>query len=247
MQPLLNGLRILNTRPLEQGQRLSQQIRAAGGVAITCPTIEIQPESVQWMKKLPALSQVDYAIFISANAVHYCFEQLIVPWPDSIKVFAIGRATAAKLASYSIRVDGVPLTADSEHLLSLPTLHPLQHRSILLFKGEGGRKLIKEALLSQGAQLLELNVYKRVIPNPNTQFINSLWHDDGMDIILLTSVQSMQNLFKLFHKDAHPWLSGKTFLVISTRLAEAARLMGLRNILVSPPDKIIQTLAHYKD
>ena len=41
------------------------------------------------------------------------------------------------------------------------------------------------------------------MPKISRQFINSIWHDDLVDIILLTSEQSLHNLFKMFGKEAH--------------------------------------------
>ncbi|WP_133136543.1 uroporphyrinogen-III synthase [Legionella rowbothamii] len=244
MNRSLHGLRVLNTRPQEQAQPLSARIQAAQGIAIELPTLEIQATD-DWLGQLPDLKSIQQAIFISANAVQQCFMQLQqaqIHWPSTIKVIAIGNGSATMLKQFAIQVHATPLIADSEHLLALPSLKHPQKQKILLFKGEGGRPLIEESLLQQGAELIALNVYQRVLPKINDQFIKSIWRDDLVDIILLTSEQSMRHLFQLFPKDAHHWLRSKTCLVISERLAQSASSLGIKHIIRSHPEGIMNAL-----
>jgi uroporphyrinogen-III synthase len=244
----LKGLRILNTRPKKQAKSLNNAIKNANGITIECPTIEIKATSNAWVNTLPDLKKVNHAIFISANAVHYCFTQLrlhTINWPEHINVIAIGQASAKALNEFNIAVNYVPETPDSEHLLTLNILQQLNDQTILLFKGEGGRELIEERLLQQGAKVIRLEVYKRKLPKINHQFINSVWRDDLVDIILLTSEQSILNLFKMFSKEAHHWLQEKPCLVISERLAKSAASFGIKKIIISHPDRVMNTLFDY--
>ena len=250
MNNFLNKLRILNTRPKKQGQALSHLIHQLGGIAYDVPTLEIKESNTDWIEALPNLTSVDYAIFISANAVEYCFKALHknkYAWPQQIKVIPIGQATAKILQQYQIKIDNIPLVSDSEHLLSLMSFYPLQHKKVLLFKGEGGRTLIEEGLKKEQVSLSIFNVYQRTMPFIDTQYINSLWQNDAVDIILLTSEQSIHNLFKLFGPEAHTWLQSKPCLVLSERLAQTASLLGMKTIKISHPDRIIATLLDYKD
>lgn len=245
----LNGLRVLNTRPKKQGQELAKLINNAGGISLDCPTLEIRATPTHWLQKIPHLNTVEQAIFISANAVEYTFEEMNrkdIAWPTSIKVIAIGQGTARALQNYQIEIDKIPLIPDSEHLLSLmnPTL---KNKVILLFKGEGGRAVIENALQEKQAQLIILAVYKRFLPSIPHDYIYSLWHNDAVDIILLTSEQSIHNLFMLFNQDAHDWLQNKPCLVISERLKQAASLKGIKKIIISHPNRIIETLDDHKD
>lgn len=248
MTQTLNGIRILNTRPQNQAKTLSKHITEAGGISIECPTIEIKATNKIWMKLLPDLSEVNLAIFVSANAVHQCFTQLKlnnISWPTHIEVIAIGHGSAKALAEVNILVNNIPDKADSEHLLTLKILQQLKNQTVLLFKGEGGRQLIEEGLLQRGAKLIILNVYRRMMPKINHQFINSLWRDDLVDIILLTSEHSIHNLFKMFSKEGHQWIIEKPCLVISERLAKSASYFGIKKIIISHPDRMMNTLFDY--
>jgi uroporphyrinogen-III synthase len=123
----------------------------------------------------------------------------------------------------------------------------IKQKIILLFKGEGGRTLIEESLITKQAKLIILAVYQRILPAINYQFTNSLWRDDAVDIILLTSEQSIHNLFKLFSQESHDWLQNKPCIVISERLAQIASKLGVKKIKISHPNRIIRTLLDYKD
>ncbi|KTC91957.1 uroporphyrinogen-III synthase [Legionella cincinnatiensis] len=248
MKRSLKGLRILNTRPREQAHKLTQSILASGGIALELPALEIQASNSDWIYLLPNLNTVDHALFISANAVHYCFtqfNQLHINWPTSIQVIAIGQGTATALQKYNIQVSAIPEFPDSEHLLSLETLQHLEKQNVLLFKGKEGRPLIEEQLIQKGANLVILKVYQRVMPKLSPLFVQSIWRDDLVDIILLTSEQSLINLFKLFGKEAHHWLKNKTWLVISERLAQIASSLGIHKINISHPNQVLNTLLDY--
>ncbi len=241
----LNGLRVLNTRPLDQGVSLNQAIEDAGGIPIVLPALTIEPSADAWLKKLPPLAQVEHAIFISTNAINYFFsklEQLRLIWPATIETTAIGQSSANALEKWKISVDHVPAMADSEHLLQFDFLQQIKNQTILLVKGEGGKIDITNTLLTRGANLISIDVYRRILPNINPQRIYSLWHDDVVDIILFTSQQSIQNIFTLFGENGRSWLCKTPCVVISERLAEAASLLGMQTIFVSRYDTILNTL-----
>jgi len=244
-KPNLKGLHVLNTRPVEQAKPLSQAIEAAGGIVISCPALTIKAKDRAWLRELPDLNTVAKAIFISANAVNYCFEALNCPWPSTIQVIAIGDATAAALAHFGITADSVPAISDSENLLKQEALQEVKDQLILLFKGENGRTLITETLKARGANLQHFDVYKRILPKLDPQQLASLWQNEVVDIILITSQQAMNNLFTLFGEEAQTWLCSTPFLVVSERLAKEAALLGIQKIVVSDPKAILTTLHQF--
>lgn len=242
----LNGLRVLNTRPAPNNQALSQAIRALGGISIELPALCIVPK-VQRLEN-PSQQAIRLAIFISPNAVDCYFKQLHqqnLTWPSSIEVIALGRATANRLSLWDVRTDQMPEVADSEHLLQLNVLQNPHNQTILLIKGEGGRPEMAAALKDRGANLITLALYQRQCPHYTPTYLNSLWHNDAVDIILLTSQQAMHNLFSLFGTDAHPWLCGKACLVISERLHQEAKRFGINRVVISRYDEILNSLCHY--
>ena len=246
----LEGLCILNTRPLPQGHQLSEAIMNAGGSSIELPAIEIKPTTTEsWLNLLPPLNNVRQAIFISTNAINYFFSGLqknAILWPTSIPITTIGHASANALKAWHLNAANIPSMADSEHLLQLECLQQVKDQTILLIKGEGGRMDIISTLVKHGASLVSLNVYRRALPNIPPQSLKAVWHNDAVDIILLTSHAAIQNLFLLMGKEAHGWLRNTPCLVISKRLADMAALFGMRTIIVSRYDTILDTLERYK-
>lgn len=244
MNKSLHGLRILNTRPTTQAATLSAQIRAAGGESIECPALEIIPTQQDWVHTLPSLNTVDLAIFISSNAVTHtlmALEKNQIDWPETIKTIAIGTGTAKTLESRHIKVSQIPETQDSENLIQLPCFQN-PPKNILLFKGMGGRDVIELQLSGMGHHVMPLVVYERIMPQIHPDYIKSLWQENKVDIILLTSAQSLQHLLTLFGSDARAWLESKIWLTISPRLTATARDAGIKNVITGSPDTIIETL-----
>lgn len=245
----LNGLRVLNTRPFHQGAALSQAIRDAGGVSIDLPALVIEPTAIDWLTQLPALNSIQHALFISSNAVDWFFaalKQSAIPWPASIHITAIGIPTATALNKQGIQVHDVPTITDSEHLLALDALQKIQNDTVLLVKGIDGRPLIAETLLARGAHLIPLEVYHSKPSLFNPVEINSLWQDDAVDIILLTSELAMRNLLMAFAGKGRSWLCHKPCLVISERLAAVADSLGMKNILLCHHDTLLTALKGFK-
>ncbi len=227
------GLRILNTRPIGQNAALSQTIRQAGAIPIECPALAIEPVENDWTSPLGDLLWIDKAIFISPNAVHYCFErlnQLQRVWPESIHTTAIGMGTSNALIERGVRVDDVPLRACSESLLELESMQHVQHQSVLLVKGDKGRELINHTLIKRGAQVIPVEVYRRILPVYDEAYIQSLWQKDAIDMIVFTSEVAVHHVFHLFGRQAHSWLRSKPCLVISERLAKIAADFGMKTI-----------------
>lgn len=232
------GCRVLNTRPAAQAEGLNHWIEAAGGIAVPCPMLAIEPlPSEQWVPFLPPLQQINQAIFTSANAAKYFITGLqksapnaIELLPPTLNLIAIGQATATALAQYGLTIDTIPPTSNSEHLLNLPCLQSVHHQSILLVKGKGGRTLIAETLQKRKANLILVDVYQRKKPLIDDNQLQRLWRENQIDMIVFTSKEAMQNLMALLGEEALPWLRGKPCLVISQRLAAYAKEIGIQHI-----------------
>ena len=247
-QNTLNGLRVLNTRPIDQGLALAETISLAGGFSIPFPALVISQTPTDWVNKIPTSRPIDKAIFISANAVRYfcrgCpnYQRVL---SVSTQILSIGEATSLALRQQKISVHAVPIVSDSKHFLQLDELNAVKNQTILLVKGEGGRTLIAETLCLRGAHVIPVDVYRRNLPQIDKVKATHLWRDNAVDIIVFTSEQAIHNTFVLFGGDARPWLCNLPCVVISNRLAQVASLLGIQNILVSQHDSILQTLEHY--
>jgi uroporphyrinogen-III synthase len=220
----LKGVAVLVTRPAAQSQDLCARIEAQGGEAIAFPTIAIEPVAAS-----QAQPHYDWLIFVSANAVRHGLP--LVVRDAGTRIAAIGKATAAALTACDVRVDAMPSgNATSEALLAHPAFAGINQQSALIVKGVGGRELLYDALTQRGAQVTSLEVYKRVQPLVDMACVLAFeqrWRDEGVDIVTLTSVETLENLLTMLSESGRALLKTTPFVTVSERIAAAARGKGL--------------------
>ena len=241
--PTWSGLRVLNTRPASLAAPLSQALYQAGAQPIEWPLLDIEPTASAWHLTLPALSQFPLALFISVHAVRYFFNSVSAEhWPDTIHTLCIGPGTARAFHQQVNSSLQIPPVASSEALLQLACLQHVQQQPILLVKGEEGRSLITNTLQQRGAQLHIACVYRRIARAYPKKDLEALYQDNGIDMILITSQECLHHLFQLFTPARHRWLCSKPFLVLSARLAEAAKQLGVQAIITCSYDELMSAL-----
>ncbi len=228
----MEGITVLVTRPAHQSQRLCELIETEGGRAVLLPAIEIlDPQDINAARHLlDRLDEFDIAIFISANAVSKTME-LLSPchdWPPRLKVAAVGARTAEELERCGRPVDIRPHQQfNSEALLALDAMRDVASKRIVIFRGEGGRELLGDTLRERGAQVEYAEVYRR--GKPAGDFSSVM--DAGIDAIVVTSNESLRNLWEMAGETGREWLLYIPLVVISQRTADLAGELGF----VCPP------------
>lgn len=216
----LGGLQILVTRPAEQAVPLCQAINAAGGIAVHYPSIEII--TIPYSGELdPATA--DIGIFISRNAVRYALENFPQLASASLETITVGQGSADEYHKITgNKIDFTPHQHfNSEGVLALPELANVEGKTIILFKGEGGRDKIESELNNRGANVIPMALYKRIAPtNPPTVE----WQK--IDIIITTSNMALENLWAMTPKQEQPALISKPLVVISSRGKKLAQKLG---------------------
>ncbi len=230
----LAGLRVLVTRPRGQSAGLAALIEARGGVAILFPVIDILPvhESRAGRLALESLDGFDRVIFVSPNAVEHGLalmgrENAHQPRATCM---AVGASTAAALERAGVGAVVRPAgSASSEALLALPELQGdgLAGSRILIVRGEGGRELLGDTLSKRGARVQYAEVYRRACPVPDDGSLAAWDEQGGIDTIVITSVQGLENLFAMLGEAAVGWLRKTGYVVASERLATRVLGMGV--------------------
>jgi uroporphyrinogen-III synthase len=85
--------------------------------------------------------------------------------------------------------------------------------------------LLHDALIQRGARVSTLDVYRRSLPlisANSVQLLEQRWRDDGIDIVTLTSVETLENLFTLLTEMGQRLLISTPFVAASERIATAA-------------------------
>jgi len=231
-QPL-RGVRVLVTRPAQQAEGLARLIEQAGGAAIRLPTIEIaEPRDGAALTRLiERLDEFDLAIFISPNAVRLGLARVLArgPLPERLEVAAVGRASAAELRRLGARDVLAPAERfDSEALLALPRLRHVAGQSIVIFRGAGGRELLGRTLTARGARVEYAECYRRACPQSDGARLGRLLERGEIDVISATSADGLRNLHEMAGGAGRPQLVQVPLVVVSERVAAAARELGFR-------------------
>ena len=111
----LFGQTILVTRPADQAGEMATPLAAMGAGVVCQPAIEIAPPD-DWSgvdQAIQQLSIFDWIVFSSRNGVRYFLDRVGELGQDpralaGVRIAAIGPATVAQLAKYSLRADLCP-------------------------------------------------------------------------------------------------------------------------------------------
>ena len=223
------------TRPAHQAGRVIQALKEQGANVIPFPLLEIvEPESVAVLQaQVDNLASYDLALFISPNAVERALNFIDKKKLATLKIAAVGKKTARCLSKHKIPVDYFPRKIfNSEALLALDEMYQVQGLRIALFRGEGGRDLLRDTLQSRGATVDYLNVYARRCPVSDLEVLKQHYQQGELDIIVLTSGESLAHLLRL--SNGEKWLSQVTLLLGSERIRQKFKNKHSAEIWVSP-------------
>ena len=174
-----------------------------------------------------ALTEYDFAIFISANAVEYGAPDP-GKWPAALVAFAPGPGTAEALAAVGIGGARVPATTfDSEGLLALPELSGVAGKRVLIFRGDGGREHLGDTLSARGAFVDYVACYRRAKPESGVAGLSAAFREGRIDAVTITSSEGLDNIWALAADVTRTaWRARPTF-VPHPRIAAHARDLGL--------------------
>jgi uroporphyrinogen-III synthase len=234
----LSGLGVLVTRPEQQASPLCQLIEQHGGIAIRCSTLLIA-EPHDWTPALAIFDRlVDYdlAIFTSVNAVDRALPRIQERggFPTRLELAAIGRATARALERYGVTHCLRPQQGfTSEALLALPRCQNVAGQRMVIVCGESGRELLAETLTRRGANVERAEVYRRELPATNTEILLERWARGEIGAVVITSIESLQNLFAMLGTIGQPYLRDTPLVVVSARIRHSAVEQGCRHLLLA--------------
>ncbi len=234
----LSGRGIVVTRPREHALALAERMRAAGADPILFPTIEIlPPENAAAVASVIArLDGFQLAIFVSPTAAMRGHAMVMASrnWPKGLRVAAVGIGTASALEERGCNAVIAPAgEADSEALAELPDLQDLQGRSVVIFRGQGGREWLRTRLEARGARVEYAECYRRARPDADAGWLLARWQSGGIEAVSITSAEGLGNLFEMLGPTGGGYLRATPVFVPHPRIALAARELGVREIVVT--------------
>jgi uroporphyrinogen-III synthase len=220
--PPLTGLSVLVTRPQPQATTLAAGIAAFGGEPIVFPSIAIE------VIEGASAEAHDLVVFTSVHAVEHGAR--FIQETDTLRVAAIGSATANALAAAGLPANIVPLgEATSEVLLEHPELRSLALNRVLIVRGEGGRETLREAFLARGSIVNTLEVYRRVTAQASPGAVATLesrWAEGEVDVVTATSIETYLKLEQLLTERGRALLRETRLLAPTQRIIDAAIANG---------------------
>ncbi|MCB1789985.1 MAG: uroporphyrinogen-III synthase [Gammaproteobacteria bacterium] len=221
-------------------------IEQAHGRPVRFPAMEIlgPADKHATRRQLDTARHADLLIFVSANAVQYAFPLLPDQLPFDIDVAAVGNATARALADVGLDPTLVPQRMDSEGLLALPALRAVQGKRAIVLRGNGGRELLAETLRERGAEVMQVEVYRRSLPDRPAAVANLISHWLRLvQVVTASSNAILDNLFTLLGDDGAELLRDTPLVVVSQRMAEHATTRGCRHVHVASAATDAEVLA----
>jgi len=245
----LAGKKILITRTREQSEDFAVQLKKLGAEGIEFPTIEIAPPA-RWRELDQAadrLESYDWIIFTSPNGVNFFWQRLkergkSPHLPPSLKVCAIGPATADQLKRKGVSVSYIPKQFIAESILDGFKRRRMDGKRILLARAKKARDILPKGLKKMGAEVDVVEVYRTVRPKGGSKRMKKLLAEEKIDVITFTSSSTVNHFADLLKKeDLKNLVKGIAIACIGPVTAGTAKERGL-NVRIQPKQYTIPAL-----
>ena len=238
----LGGRTVMITRARAQAAEFAAALEAYGARVVACPTIEIvAPESYALLDEATEnLFGYDWLVFTSANAVEHFLRRLgalgrEVCELDSLRVCAVGEATAERLTAAHVHVDVIPRKFQAEGVFAaladyLGGREHFEGLNFLMPRAAVARDFLPHALEAAGARVDCVTAYRTVRPETTDRArVEALLVGGGVDCVTFTSSSTVHNFAQLFDtRDLRGLLAGVRVACIGEVTAQTAAEYGLR-------------------
>jgi uroporphyrinogen-III synthase len=220
MTPRLRDLGVVITRPRPAAEALAAALAREGACPFIFPSLGIEDlaptEALE--AALALLPRAALAVFVSANAVRkgLCAADRHGAWPQGVRVAAIGEATAQALRSAGFADVVSPADRhDSDALLALAPLQraAVEGRTIVIFRGEGGKERLRDELVARGARVAYAECYRRVRPVADAGALLASWRRGEVHAVSALSAETLENFVGMIGEPGAALL-GRSVLVV---------------------------------
>jgi len=245
----LVGRTILITRAREQSGEFASRLEDLGAEVIEFPTIEIVPP-LSWEeldRAIDRLQSYDWVIFTSVNGVDFFWgrlnERIKKPQvPSTLKVCAIGPATARQLQEKGIQVDHIPKEFVAEAILQGFEKMAIRGKRILLARVKQARDILPKGLRILGAEVEVVEAYRTIKPRGGARRLKNILANGKVDVITFTSSSTVNHFVELLKKeDVKELLKGITIACIGPVTAQTAESLEM-TVHIQPREYTIASL-----
>lgn len=260
-QPLLR--RTVLIAPSDSKDReLAAELESQGAQVFQCAPVKVtDPESYGALDEaIENLFGYDWLIFLNVNAVDFFLRRFQslgkeINDLDSLRVCAVGEATAGRLGEASVHVDVVPTQFTTRDVLTALEAYTggrdsLRGLNFLIPRSASTANDFSEALENAGARADTVPAYRVTLLNdPNgldKARINTLIAVGGIDCVVFTSTDAVKDLVRLFDtNDLAVLLKGVPVACIGDATTKAATEHGLHTDINPSDTALADAVATY--
>ncbi|HEY4999612.1 MAG TPA: uroporphyrinogen-III synthase, partial [Usitatibacter sp.] len=134
---------------------------------------------------------------------------------------------------------------DSEALLELPQMQVVRGRNIIVFRGEGGREHLKQALEARGAHVEYAECYRRVRPAGDPSAVAAALEAGEVHAVSALSAETLENFIALIGPAATRRLKSVTLVVPHAAVGARAEARRFARIAIAAhgAEGLIEALA----
>ena len=198
-QRALFGKRIVVTRATQQAPVLSEKLRDLGAEVIEMPATRVARLDLAPLRSaIGNINAYDWLIFTSQNAIAIFWEQLLGGGRDarslaSLKIAAVGPATAAALLEHGIAVDLIPRRFVAEGLLEmLGERDDVSGARVLYVTAEGARDVLPGGLRGMNADVTVVETYRSIAADEGSEKLARAIEAGTVDLVTFTSASSVR-------------------------------------------------------
>ena len=247
------------------GERLKELVERSGAHALLAPALEEVPDIdkavlgellARWRQR--PFSTVIFQTGVGTRALFEALEELgadgeFLGWLKAARVVVRGPKPSAELNAREVRIDvraASPFT--TETVMAALAGISLQGSEILVQRYGAANEPLKSALISQGAQVIELATYRWALPSdiePLLALIRAL-EAGTVDAALFTSAVQVQNFGSIAQENSAKPLaalfSGVRIGSIGPVCSRALKQHGIPPLFEADPPKLGPLLASLK-
>lgn len=220
---------LLVTRPRHQAPELHELLQQRGMATIGVPTVEIDRATMAagLDRMLDRLEGVDWLVLTSANGADALADRLRAggrSLPPTLRVAAVGPATADALRAVGIRVDHVPAAYLTVAIAE--GLGDLRGRHVVLARADAATPDLRDALRARGAAVEEVVAYRTVEGPSGSRDLLPVALRGHLDGLTFTSSSTVRGLLRLASADEGTRVRAMPAFCIGPVTAETAQAAG---------------------
>lgn len=230
----LFGRTVVVTRAREQASDSAALLASRGARVIQFPTIRIvpMPDYAELDDAVSHLSRYGWVVFTSVNGVRFFRQRLDALGLDaralgSVKVAAIGPATARAVEGMGIRPDLVPASYVAEGVAQAMLDLGMKGQKVLLPRAAEARDVLPRALREAGAEVDVIAAYENVPSDEHRELVMEALEAGTLDCVTFGSSSTVRNFLASIPLDELKKHPGVRFAAIGPVTADTMRSLGL--------------------